>query len=74
LKKHAEILGLKLEDNRKVLDTDTAARVVDMMLELRQIARTKKDFSTSDLIRKQLAELNINVMDVAGGNAKWETV
>jgi cysteinyl-tRNA synthetase len=72
LKKHAEILGLKLEDNRKVLDTGTAARVVDMMLELRQIARTKKDFSTSDLIRKQLAELNINVMDVAGGNANWE--
>jgi cysteinyl-tRNA synthetase len=55
-----------------VLDTGTAARVVDMMLELRQMARTKKDFSTSDLIRKQLAELNINVMDVAGGNANWE--
>jgi cysteinyl-tRNA synthetase len=72
LKKHAEILGLKLEDNRKVLDTGTAARVVDMMLELRQMARTKNDFSTSDLIRKQLAELNINVMDVAGGNANWE--
>jgi cysteinyl-tRNA synthetase len=72
LKKHAEILGLKLEDNRKILDINTAARVVDMMLELRQIARTKKDFSTSDLIRKQLAELNINVMDVAGGNANWE--
>lgn len=72
LKKHAEILGLKLEDNRKVLDVNTAARVVDMMLELRQIARTKKDFSTSDLIRKQLAELNINVMDIAGGSANWE--
>jgi hypothetical protein len=24
------------------------------------------------LIRKQLAELNINVMDIAGGSANWE--
>jgi cysteinyl-tRNA synthetase len=72
LKKYADLLGLKLEDSRKVLDTSTAAAVVDLLLELRQNAREKKDFATSDLIRKQLAALNINVMDAAGGKAGWE--
>jgi cysteinyl-tRNA synthetase len=72
LRKYADILGLQLEDSRKVLDSTTAAAVVDLVLELRQNAREKKDFATSDLIRKQLAALNINVMDAAGGKAGWE--
>jgi cysteinyl-tRNA synthetase len=71
LRKLAGVLGLKLEDNRRVIDTSTAASVVDLMLELRQNARAQKDFATSDLIRKRLNALNINVMDAAGG-ATWE--
>ena len=74
LKKHAELLGLTLEDGRRIIDTATAASVVDLLLELRQNAREKKDFATSDLIRKQLAELSINVMDAAGGKAGWERI
>lgn len=74
LRKYAGVLGLQLEDSRKVLDSTTAAAVVDLVLELRRNAREKKDFATSDLIRKQLAELNINVMDVAGGKVGWERV
>ncbi|HEY9760551.1 MAG TPA: DALR domain-containing protein, partial [Oculatellaceae cyanobacterium] len=74
LRKYAGVLGLQLEDSRKVLDSTTAAAVVDLVLELRRNAREKKDFATSDLIRKQLAELNINVMDAAGGKAGWERV
>jgi cysteinyl-tRNA synthetase len=72
LRRYAGVLGLQLEDTRKVIDTGTAAKIVDLMLELRQSARSKKDYATSDLIRKQLTDLNINVMDTGGGGASWE--
>jgi cysteinyl-tRNA synthetase len=72
LRRYAAVLGLQLEDTRRVIDTGTAARVVDLMLELRQSARAKKDYATSDLIRKQLTDLNINVMDTGSGGASWE--
>jgi len=74
LRKYAGVLGLTLEDTRKVLDTNTAGRIVDIMLELRQSAREKKDYSTSDLIRKQLTSLGINVMDTTTGASTWERI
>jgi cysteinyl-tRNA synthetase len=72
LKRFANVLGLKLDDERRLIDSNTAAAIVDLLVDVRQTARAKKDFATSDLIRKQLAELNISVMDVAGGNVNWE--
>lgn len=71
LKSYANILGLKLDDTRRVIDTDTASKIIDLLLELRSSARDKKDFATSDLIRKRLTDLQINVMDTASG-ATWE--
>jgi cysteinyl-tRNA synthetase len=72
LRKFAGVLGLTLEDTRKVIDPETAGQVVDAMLELRQAARAKKDYPTSDLIRNQLTKLGINVMDTTGGGTAWE--
>jgi cysteinyl-tRNA synthetase len=71
LRKYAGILGLTLEDTRKVLDNTTAQRIVDILLELRKEARAKKDYSTSDVIRTELTKLGINVMDTTGGST-WE--
>ena len=72
LRKLADVLGLRLQDNRKALAPSTANQVIDMLLEVRQNARANKDFSTSDLIRKKLTNLGINVMDTAGGGTSWE--
>jgi cysteinyl-tRNA synthetase len=72
LKAYANLLGLQLDDKRRVLDTTTASRIMDLVVELRQSAREKKDYATSDLIRKQLTELKINIMDIAGGGTDWE--
>jgi cysteinyl-tRNA synthetase len=44
---------------------------MDLVLQLRKNARENKDYATSDLIRKELAQLGINVMDAPGG-ATWE--
>ena len=74
LRKLADVLGLRLQDNRKALHPSTANQVIDMLLEVRQNARANKDFSTSDLIRKRLTNLGINVMDTAGGGTSWELI
>lgn len=72
LKSYAGVLGLTLSDSRRTLDSETGGRIIDLVLQLRKDARDRKDFATSDLIRKQLTELGINVMDVKEGNASWE--
>jgi cysteinyl-tRNA synthetase len=69
----ADVLGLTLEDTSHDLDSDTASGVVDLLLSLREAARARKDFATSDLIRDQLAQLGIKVMD-SKGTVGWERV
>ncbi len=72
LQKFADVLGLTLADTSKDIDSSTASGVVDILLSIRNQARSKKDFGTSDLIRDELAKLGIKVMDTAGGAASWE--
>ncbi len=42
-----------------------------LIIELRKEAKEKKDYSTSDLIRKQLTELGINLKDEKDGATSW---
>jgi cysteinyl-tRNA synthetase len=69
--KYAKILGLTLEDTRMEVDSPLGGKLIDLLLTLRQEAKAKKDFASSDLIRKSLTDLGINVMDTAAG-ASWE--
>ncbi|MBU6450530.1 MAG: cysteine--tRNA ligase [Cyanobacteria bacterium REEB67] len=73
LVKHASILGLTLEDRRLQIDSPLGSKLVDLLLNLRQEAKAKKDFASSDLIRKSLTDLGINVMDSAAG-VTWERI
>lgn len=67
----AHLLGLTLVDTRKQIGESTTEQIVDLVLELRNNARTNKDYATSDLIRKRLADAGLNVMDT-GGKTTWE--
>lgn len=69
---HARVLGLTLVDTRRHVDIKISEQVLNLVLQLRQNAREKKDYQTSDLIRKQLTELGINVMDTTSGGSTWE--
>jgi len=71
LVKLAKVLGFTLADTRNEIEPETAKGVMELVLQLRKNARENKDYETSDLIRKELAELGINVMDAPGG-ATWE--
>jgi cysteinyl-tRNA synthetase len=44
---------------------------MELLIEIRKEAKTKKDFATSDKIRKQLAEIGINLKDEKGGEMSW---
>src|SRR5262249_23134274 len=72
LKKYANVLGFTLEDTRRILPTETASQLMDLILSLRAESKQRKDYATSDLIRKRLSDCGVNVMDTADG-ATWET-
>lgn len=63
-----DIFGLKsmTETNSGKLDD-----VMQLLIEIRKEAKTKKDFATSDKIRNQLAEMGINLKDEKGGEMSW---
>jgi cysteinyl-tRNA synthetase len=72
LKAYAAVLGFRLTDTRKQIDSSTGAALLDVLLTLRDSARANKDYKQSDLIRDALAELKIKVMDIKGESVQWE--
>jgi cysteinyl-tRNA synthetase len=63
-----DILGLKSiseDDNEKLRG------VMQLLIDIRKEAKMKKDFSTSDKIRNQLAQIGINLKDEKGGEMSW---
>ena len=71
LREYAGLLGLTLADTRQELNAQTASRVMDAVVAIRQDARGRKDFALSDQIRDKLALAGVNVNDTKGG-ATWE--
>jgi len=62
-----DILGLKdPNENSSQLNG-----IMDLLIQIRKEAKSKKDFFTSDKIRKQLAELGIEMKDEKDGNMSW---
>jgi len=45
--------------------------VMQLLIDIRKEAKTKKDFATSDKIRNQLSEMGINLKDEKGGDMSW---
>ncbi len=68
---YSEVLGLTLGDERQKVPTDTAKKLIDLLLKLRTDAKGKKDYNTSDMIRSALNEYGISVMDNKEGST-WE--
>jgi cysteinyl-tRNA synthetase len=71
-------LGITLEDRSGGTEwsgggADTLDGIMKLLIELRQTARTTKDFATSDAIRDRLAALGVTLEDRAGGT-EWNKV
>jgi cysteinyl-tRNA synthetase len=54
-------------------DVEQRDQLVNLLLEIRQDARSRKDWDTSDKIRDRLKELNIEIQDTREG-ATWKIV
>ena len=65
-----DILGLK--DSAE--NTEQISGLLDLLIEIRQEAKSKRDFLTSDKIRKQLAGLGIEMKDEKGGRMSWTRI
>ena len=62
-----DILGLK-DPNENSAQLNG---IMDLLIQIRKEAKSKKDFFTSDKIRKQLADLGIEMKDEKDGNMSW---
>ena len=62
-----EVFGLKDYSEYN----ETLSGVMSLLIDIRKDAKSKKDFATSDKIRKQLAELGINMKDEKDGSISW---
>ncbi|HEY5371715.1 MAG TPA: cysteine--tRNA ligase [Hanamia sp.] len=62
-----EILGLKDPSENSA----QLSGIMDLLIDMRKEAKSKKDFFTSDKIRNQLATLGIEMKDEKDGNISW---
>ena len=44
---------------------------MELLIDIRKDAKSKRDFATSDKIRNQLAAIGINIKDEKGGEMSW---
>ncbi|MEC8636390.1 MAG: cysteine--tRNA ligase [Bacteroidota bacterium] len=58
-----EVLGITPEKKFNTSKEDTLHKTIALLIELRNNARTNKDFTTSDRIRDQLLEVGIQLKD-----------
>ena len=52
--------------------TGVLSPVMELLLEIRKEAKSKKDFATSDRIRNRLNEIGIAIKDEKDGNSSWQ--
>ena len=63
-----DVFGLK---SSTAGNNDKLEDVMQLLIEMRKEAKTKKDFATSDKIRNQLSEIGILLKDEKGGDMSW---
>ncbi|HTQ26610.1 MAG TPA: hypothetical protein VMI35_00705, partial [Puia sp.] len=63
------IFGLREEASA---DSRTLGAVMELLIEIRREARSKKDYATSDKIRNQLQEMGIALKDEKDGRVSYQ--
>ncbi len=63
-----DIFGLQSEQASAGADNDRLDAVLQLLIEIRKEAKTRKDFATSDKIRLQLQELGVMLKDEKDGS------
>lgn len=66
-----DIFGLMVESSQ---DAGKLSHVMQLLIDIRKEARSKKDFMTSDKIRNQLQEMGIQLKDEKDGSMNWSLI
>jgi len=67
-----DVLGLVVEGGDTSSEGNEAYKeAVDLIMELRKEAKTRKDWATADFIRNRLAEIGFEVKDTKDG-VEWK--
>lgn len=70
LLKISEILGFDLKKSEKACD-EIADQLMDIIIDIRQMAREEKNWAMSDKIRDSLAEIGITLKDQKDKKTSW---
>ncbi|MDE0089108.1 MAG: cysteine--tRNA ligase, partial [Candidatus Poribacteria bacterium] len=74
LSETCQVLGIYTVDEQDTADTaEFLNPLLELLLEIRQNARSQKDWDTSDKIRDRLKQLNIEIQDTHEGST-WKFV
>ena len=68
---YANLIGLRLVDDRQTISSETARQLMFLLLQIRSQAKDKKDYATADTIRNELTKYGINIMD-SKDSSTWE--
>ena len=68
------VLGFNLKEEAAdgSKSTESLSKVMDLVLSIREKARSKKDFETSDLVRDGLTEIGIKIKDHRDAPSEWQ--
>ena len=73
LSETCEVLGIYNIDAQDDNNVEQRDQLITLLLDIRQEARSRKDWDTSDKIRDRLKELNIEIQDTREG-ATWKII
>ncbi|MDD2552202.1 MAG: cysteine--tRNA ligase, partial [Dysgonamonadaceae bacterium] len=62
-----DLMGIKDESDLKDTNYEAFEKAVNMLLEMRQEAKQRKDWATSDKIRDDLTKIGFTIKDTAEG-------
>ena len=72
IRETSQVLGIYSMDEKNIEDTFTYLKpLLELLLEIRQDARNRKDWDTSDRIRDRLKQMNIEIQDSHDGST-WK--
>lgn len=71
IKQLSSVLGLNFEEDETIRDRALIEELIKLIIDIRQEARSKKDWQTSDKIRERLANIGIILHDTREGTV-WE--
>jgi len=63
-----DVFGLK---QTGIADNGLVTGIMNLLVDIRKEAKAKKDYATSDKIRKQLVTLGVEIKDEKDGNISW---